>query len=85
MKKGDASRTGTAKRASHGAQRTGKRTGTSTQTCSRCGTTQSCPEGGIPPAWSMNAGPRGIEFLCSVCARANIRAIEGKLPEEYWE
>jgi len=26
-----------------------------------------------------------VEFLCPACARANIRAIEGKLPEEYWE
>jgi hypothetical protein len=25
------------------------------------------------------------QFLCIDCARANIRAIEGKLPEEYWE
>jgi hypothetical protein len=57
----------------------------SSRTCSRCGTIQSCPEGGIPVAWTMSMGPRGLEFLCSVCARANIRAIEGKLPEEYWE
>jgi hypothetical protein len=26
-----------------------------------------------------------VEYLCIDCARANIRAIEGKLPEEYWE
>jgi hypothetical protein len=25
------------------------------------------------------------QFLCVDCSRANIRAIEGKLPEEYWE
>jgi hypothetical protein len=24
-------------------------------------------------------------FLCVDCSRVNIRAIEGKLPEEYWE
>ena len=28
---------------------------------------------------------RRVEYLCVECARTNIRAIEGKLPEEYWE
>lgn len=39
----------------------------------------------MPPAWTMTVERRGLEFLCAGCARANIRAIEGKLPEEYWE
>jgi hypothetical protein len=33
----------------------------------------------------MSFENRRTEFLCIDCARANIRAIEGKLPEEYWE
>ena len=39
----------------------------------------------MPPGWSMSFGGGRGEFLCSACARTNIRAIEGKLPEEYWE
>jgi len=53
--------------------------------CSRCGTTEACPEGGLPPGWSMGMEGRRMEYLCPRCARANIRAIEGRLTEEYWE
>jgi hypothetical protein len=28
---------------------------------------------------------RRVEYLCPACARGNIRAIEGRLTEEYWE
>ena len=35
--------------------------------------------------WTMQMTGRRLEYLCLYCARANIRAIEGKLPEEYWE
>jgi hypothetical protein len=53
--------------------------------CSRCGATAEAPEGGLPPGWSLATERRGVEQLCAACTRANIRAIEGKLPEEYWE
>ena len=56
-----------------------------TRTCSYCGTVADAPEGGLPEAWSMGTDDRGrLEFLCAECARTHIRAIEGKLPEEYW-
>jgi hypothetical protein len=58
---------------------------TFSRTCSRCGTTERCPEGGLPPGWSVSMEGRRVEYLCPSCARANIRAIEGRLTEEYWE
>jgi len=39
----------------------------------------------MPPGWTVSFDRRRVEYLCIDCARANIRAIEGKLPEEYWE
>jgi hypothetical protein len=58
---------------------------TITRSCSRCGRTESCPEGGLPPGWSMGMEGNRVEYLDPGCARANIRAIEGRLTEEYWE
>ncbi len=58
---------------------------TITRACSRCGRTEACPEGGLPPGWSMGMEGRRMEYLDPDCARANIRAIEGRLTEEYWE
>lgn len=55
------------------------------RTCSRCGQIETCPEGGLPPGWSVSMEGRRVEYLCPSCARANIRAIEGRLTEEYWE
>jgi len=57
----------------------------SSRTCSRCGTVERCAPGGVPPGWSFSVESKRTEYLCAACARANIRAIEGKLPEEYWE
>jgi hypothetical protein len=56
-----------------------------TRTCSRCGGSGEAPEDGLPPGWSLATERRGVEQLCATCTRANIRSIEGKLPEEYWE
>lgn len=53
--------------------------------CSRCGTGASTVRGGIPGGWSVGFAGGRLEYLCVACARANIRAIEGKLPEEWWE
>lgn len=55
------------------------------RSCRLCGTMERCPEGGLPPGWSIFVEERGVEYMCSECARRNIRAIEGKLPEEWWE
>jgi len=56
-----------------------------TRTCSRCGTIERCAAEGLPEGWSFQIGDRGVEYLCVDCARANLRAIEGGLPQEYWE
>jgi hypothetical protein len=42
-------------------------------------------DGGLPEGWSIVTENRRVEYQCSACVRANIRSIEGKLPEEYWE
>jgi DNA-directed RNA polymerase subunit RPC12/RpoP len=55
------------------------------RTCARCGRQAEAPEDGIPDGWSFGVEGKRITYLCPDCARANIRAIEGKLPEEYWE
>lgn len=51
--------------------------------CSRCGRMADGP--GLPVDWSFATGRRGLEPLCSDCTRTNLRAIEGRLPEEWWE
>lgn len=53
--------------------------------CSRCGTAGSTVRGGIPGGWSVGFAGGRLEHICIACARTNIRAIEGKLPEEWWE
>ena len=53
--------------------------------CSRCGAT---PEGDgdeAPPGWSFATSRRGIEWMCVACTRDNVRSIEAKLPEEWWQ
>jgi hypothetical protein len=39
----------------------------------------------VPLGWTVSFDRKRIEYMCVDCARANIRAIEGRLPEEYWE
>jgi len=55
------------------------------RTCWRCGSAAEAPEDGLPEGWSMGFGERGVEFHCEQCTRANLRSIEAKLPEEFWE
>lgn len=57
---------------------------TISRACGHCGSSATCPEGGLPPGWSFQVDGRRAEYLCVACARHNIRAIEGKLPEEWW-
>lgn len=54
--------------------------------CSLCGASAEV-EGvdDVPPGWSLSFTERGVLFQCAQCVRDNIRAIEAKLPEEYWE
>jgi hypothetical protein len=56
-----------------------------TRGCSRCGTTAEAEDDGVPEGWSFSTDRRRVEYTCPSCTRANIRSIEGKLPEEYWE
>lgn len=58
---------------------------TVTRACSHCGITAEAPEGGLPHGWSFAVEARGTVYQCQACIRGNIRAIEGKLPQEYWE
>ena len=46
---------------------------------------EKCLAGGIPAGWSIATEDERVEFICVRCVRANLRAIEGKLPQEYWE
>ena len=55
------------------------------RTCARCGTQAECPDDGLPEGWSMATEGKRVEYHCGPCVRANIRSIEGKLPEEWWE
>jgi hypothetical protein len=59
--------------------------GAVTHVCSRCGASDEGAEDGLPSGWSLETGRRGLERLCLDCTRRNIRSIEGKLPEEWWE
>lgn len=54
-------------------------------TCSRCGCTEDAPDDGLPVGWSLVTDERGIGRVCLRCTRDNLRSIEAKLPEEWWE
>ncbi|MCA1834447.1 MAG: hypothetical protein ABR552_10755 [Actinomycetota bacterium] len=53
--------------------------------CARCGRTEKCLPGGIPAGWSIATEGDRFEYVCDVCVRRNLRAIESKLPQDYWE
>ena len=55
------------------------------RSCNRCGTQAEAPEGSLPEAWSFAVEDGRMVYQCPTCVRANIRAIEGKLPQDYWE
>ena len=48
--------------------------------CTWCGTTVD----EVPVTWTIQSGPRGLEYLCEACTRDNVRKIEGSLPTDYW-
>ena len=52
-----------------------------TISCSVCGITVDGP----PMTWMRETDPRrGHVWVCDRCARANLRAIEAKLEQEWW-
>ena len=58
---------------------------TVTRICSRCGAMEECPADGMPVGWSFEFTDGRLSYMCTTCLRSNIRAVEAKLPEEYWE
>ncbi|MEU6097391.1 hypothetical protein [Streptomyces sp. NPDC047079] len=48
--------------------------------CARCGT----PADGPQPTWSCSVENGARHYFCDSCARANIRAIEGRLDSAWW-
>ena len=53
--------------------------------CSKCGRSETCAKGGIPAGWSLETEGKRILYTCPECLRVNLRALEAKLPQEYWE
>ncbi len=49
-------------------------------TCGRCGRQEARP----PLTWSREVDERGVRLLCDDCTRENVRAIEGRLAEQWW-
>ncbi|MBW5484510.1 hypothetical protein [Streptomyces bambusae] len=49
--------------------------------CARCGKT--VPDG-PPPTWTCSVENGIRQYFCVDCARANLRAIEGRLDSSWW-
>jgi hypothetical protein len=55
-------------------------------TCGRCGKqAEVADEDGTPSGWTFETERGRVVRYCVECVRDNIRSIEAKLPEEYWE
>ncbi len=54
-------------------------------TCERCGLEAAPAEGDPPLAWSCDRDSDGEHWVCPVCTRDNVRSIEGKLDQTWWE
>ncbi|MFI6641403.1 hypothetical protein [Streptomyces sp. NPDC050504] len=50
--------------------------------CARCGTpAETSPP---PTTWTFSMENGAAQYFCEDCARANIRAIEGRLDSAWW-
>jgi DNA-directed RNA polymerase subunit RPC12/RpoP len=49
--------------------------------CARCGEVAA---DGPPLGWSSQSSGRTTAYVCVTCSRAALRAIEGRLGEEWW-
>ncbi|MFJ3199439.1 hypothetical protein [Streptomyces sp. NPDC086989] len=49
--------------------------------CARCG--KKAPDG-APPTWTCSVENGARQYFCVDCARANLRAIEGRLDSSWW-
>jgi hypothetical protein len=54
------------------------------KTCRHCGAIDD-GDTELPAGWSLVTDERGVGLLCITCTRTNLRSIEAKLPEEWWE
>ncbi|MER7462035.1 hypothetical protein [Streptomyces sp. NPDC097981] len=52
-----------------------------TVVCARCG--KKAPDG-APPTWTCSVENGARQYFCVDCARANLRAIEGRLDSSWW-
>ncbi|MEU6864638.1 hypothetical protein ABZ924_15365 [Streptomyces sp. NPDC046876] len=50
--------------------------------CARCGTR--APDNVAPPTWTCSVENGARQYFCVDCARANLRAIEGRLDSSWW-
>ncbi|MFI8518665.1 hypothetical protein ACIGEZ_12690 [Streptomyces sp. NPDC085481] len=48
--------------------------------CARCGKTAA----ELPVTWTCSVENGTRQYFCEECARANIRAIEGRLDSSWW-
>ncbi|MCZ4515555.1 hypothetical protein O3Q52_47095 [Streptomyces sp. ActVer] len=48
--------------------------------CARCGATAEDP----PLTWTFSVENGTRHYICDACARANLRAIEGRLDSTWW-
>jgi hypothetical protein len=55
-------------------------------TCSTCGQFSERADDETPLGWMLevDARTKRRSAVCPSCARANVRAIEGKLDQEWW-
>ncbi len=56
-----------------------------TVTCARCGRQEDAADDGTPPGWTFETDRGRVVRYCVACVRDNIRSIEAKLSEEYWD
>ncbi|MET9519597.1 hypothetical protein [Streptomyces sp. NPDC002994] len=54
--------------------------GGDTIVCFRCGK----PAESTPPTWTCSVENGSRRYFCDDCARANLRAIEGRLDSPWW-
>jgi len=53
-----------------------------TTSCDLCGATS--PGDEPPLTWSLTMERGQVKRYCDVCTRRHLRAMEGKLDQEYW-
>ncbi|TCP43629.1 hypothetical protein EV191_12126 [Tamaricihabitans halophyticus] len=52
--------------------------------CVQCGRAKATDDQLVALAWVQERDGELVRWRCPGCARAHVRDIEGKLPDEYW-